>query len=413
METATANPFEIAQQQFDSVAELLGLSESERVRLRTPEQPFEATFPVVMDDGNPREFTGYRVQHNLARGYGKGGIRYAPTVTQDEVSALAMWMSWKCALVEIPFGGAKGGVICDPKSLSVPELERLTRGYTQQFAGVIGPKRDIPAPDVGTGEREMAWLADEYSQIVGSWEPAVVTGKPVSLGGLHGRQSATGRGCRFAIHAFAKFMGWGDLRGKSVVVQGFGNAGSFLASELVEEGCRIVGVSDSRGGIYNPRGLHVARLIEHKYASKSVVGFPESDGVQSEAILELPCDILVPAYMENQITAENASRVKAKLIAEAANGPLTPEADVILAENEVVVIPDILANAGGVFVSYLEWLCFPLTEGEVRTRLEQRMYKMAKDVWKQAESAHVILRNAAYMIAVRRVVEAMRARGER
>jgi len=413
MEMTTTNPFEIAKQQFDSVAELLGLSESERARLRTPEHPYEATFSVVMDDGSTRDFTGYRVQHNLARGYGKGGIRYAPTVTLDEVSALAMWMSWKCALVEIPFGGAKGGVICDPKSLSLRELERLTRGYTQQFAGVIGPKRDIPAPDFGTGEREMGWIADDYSKVVGSWEPAVVTGKPVSLGGLKGRQSATGRGCRYAIRAIAELMGWDDLVGKSVIVQGFGNAGSFLASELEEEGCRIIGVSDSRGGIYNKHGFDVARLIEHKHASKSVIGFSGSEQVASEAVLELPCDILVPAYDQGQLTAENACRVKAKLVAEAANGPLTPKADAILAEKGVVVIPDILANAGGVFVSYLEWLCFPWTEDEVRTRLKQRMYKMAEDVWKQTESPNVILRTAAYMVAVRRVVEAMRARGTR
>jgi glutamate dehydrogenase (NAD(P)+) len=414
MET-TINPFEIAQRQFDSVAKLLGLSKDECARLRSPAHEYEATFPVEMDDGSVRDFTGYRVQHNLARGYGKGGIRYAPTVTLDEVRALAMWMSWKCALADIPFGGAKGGVICDPKSLSPRELERLTRAYTREFAGVIGPKRDTPAPDIGTDGRVMAWIADEYSKVAGYWEPAVVTGKPVSIGGLKGRQSATGRGCRYAIRAVAELMGWGDLCGRTVVVQGFGNAGSFLAEELADgEECLVIATSDSKGGIFNQRGLDIPKLRAHKDATGSVVGFQGSTFIAGDALLELPCDILVPAYMENQITAANADRIHAQLIAEAANGPLTPEADRILESAGVVVIPDILANAGGVFVSYLEWLGFPWTEDEVRVRLRNQISgEMTPEVWQQARSANVPLRTAAYMIAVRRVVEAMRARGTR
>ncbi len=411
METTITNPLEIAQKQFDDVADLLGLSDEVRRQLRTPAYPYARTFPVVMDDGSTREFTGYRVQHNLARGPGKGGIRFAPTVTSEDVSALATWMSWKCALVDVPFGGAKGGVACDPKSLSVGELERLVRGYTRALSDVIGPKRDIPAPDVGTTEREMSWIADAYSDIVGYWEPAVVTGKPVALGGLRGRQSATGRGCRYAIRAIAERMGWRGLPGKTVAIQGFGNAGSFLASELAEEGCSIVGVSDSRGGIYNARGFDVVRLIEHKHTSGTVAGFAASEALASEAVLELPCDILVPAFMENQITGENAGRIQAKLVAEAANGPVTPEADAILQEKGVVVIPDILANAGGVFVSYLEWLCMPWIDEEVHVKLKKRITDTARDVWFEAKRANVTLRTAAYMIAVRRVVEAMRFRG--
>jgi glutamate dehydrogenase (NAD(P)+) len=408
------NPFAIAMAQFDRAAEYLDLDDGMRELLKTPKRQLVVSIPVKMDDGRLQVFEGYRVQHNLARGPGKGGIRYHPDVTLDEVKALAMWMTWKCATVNLPYGGAKGGVRVNPKELSQGELERLTRRYATEIAPLIGPDRDIPAPDVYTDAQTMAWIMDTISMFKGHTELGVVTGKPVELGGSLGRQEATARGCQFVIREACRAFGL-SLPDATVVVQGFGNAGSNVARFLHEDGARIIALSDSKGGIYNLRGLDPLAALEHKTRTGALQGLPNTEAITNEELLELPCDILVPAALENQITRRNADRIRARLIAEAANGPTTPAADDILFDRGITVIPDILANAGGVSVSYFEWVQnqygFFWPEDEVRRHLERIMTSAFHAVRAMAERYRVDLRRGAYILAIERVAEATRVRG--
>ncbi len=414
-EPSSINPFETARRQVDIVAELLKMDEGARAVLKYPKRELTVNFPVRMDNGTYRVFTGYRVQYNMARGPCKGGIRYHPSVTLDEVRALAAWMTWKCAVVNIPYGGAKGGVICDPKHMSPGELERLTRRYASEISGIIGPEVDIPAPDVYTDSQTMAWIMDTYSMQKGYSVPGVVTGKPISLGGSEGRGEATGRGCAYVIREAAKDAGV-RVKGGSVAIQGFGNAGSVAANLLYDEqGAKIVAVSDSKGGIYKADGFNPHAVEEHKKKTGSVVGFPGAKSISNEEVLETKADILVPAALENQITAKNADKIQAKLVAEAANGPTVPEADTILFQKKTTVLPDVLANAGGVTVSYFEWaqdiqgFFWPLSE--VNTRLERVMVQSYADVHKAAQQYKVHNRTAAYVVAIQRVVDAIRIRG--
>src|SRR5437660_616784 len=351
---ASFNPYRMAVQQFEIAAHKLGLSDDVQEILRQPKRELTVNFPVRLDNGRIKTFTGYRVQHNVNRGPAKGGIRYGPDVTLDEVKALAMWMSWKTAVVGIPYGGAKGGVICDPKIMSPAELERLTRRYATEISIIIGPRSDIPAPDVNTNPQVMAWIMDTYSMHEGYSTPAIVTGKPLSIGGSEGRNDATATGVLFVTRQAAKRIGM-PLRGARVSIQGYGNAGATAARLFHNEGCKIVAVSDTRGGIYNETGLDPAAVLRHKQERGSVVSFPNAQLVRVQDVLEIPCDILIPAATEGVITATNAERVQAQIIAEAANGPTTPEADAILFKRGHFVVPDILANAGGVTVSYFEW----------------------------------------------------------
>jgi glutamate dehydrogenase (NAD(P)+) len=414
-EASTINPFETAKKQIDIVADLLKLEPGIREILKHPKREMTVNFPVRMDDGSYRVFTGHRVQYNMARGPTKGGIRYHPQVTLDEVRALAAWMTWKCAVVNLPYGGGKGGVVCDPKHMSKAELERLTRRYAAEIAPIIGPEMDIPAPDVYTDSQTMAWIMDTYSMQKGYSVPGVVTGKPISLGGSEGRGEATGRGCAYVIREASAHAGI-RVKGASVAVQGFGNAGSVAANLLHDEqGAKIVAVSDSRGGIYNADGFNPHAVEEHKAKTGSVVGFAGSKPISNEEILETKVDILIPAALENQITKKVAEKVQAKIIAEAANGPTLPEADTVLFEKKVVVLPDILANAGGVTVSYFEWAqdiqgyFWPLAE--VNQKLETIMVRSYNDVHKVAEERHVHNRTAAYVLAIARVVDAIKIRG--
>ncbi|MDW8060610.1 MAG: Glu/Leu/Phe/Val dehydrogenase [Thermomicrobium sp.] len=408
--------FAIAVEQFNQAADLIGLEDELRQILSTCKRELTVNFPVEMDDGSVKVFTGYRVHHNLAAGPAKGGIRYHPTVTLDEVKALAMWMTWKCAIMGLPFGGGKGGVRVDPKSLSPGELQNLTRRYTTEISVFLGPHQDIPAPDVNTNPQIMAWIMDTYSmhRHGGVGVPAVVTGKPPVLGGSAGRLEATGRGVVFAIEEAARTYGL-DLATARVAIQGFGNVGSVAAQLLHAIGSRVVAVSDSRGGIYDPRGLDIPAVIAYKQQTGSVVGFPEADPVTNEQLLELPCDILIPAALEEQITQHNASRIQARLIAEAANGPTTPDADRILFDRGVIVLPDIYANAGGVTVSYFEWVQglqhFYWTEEEVNARLRTIMTRAFQAIHATAERYRVQLRTAALALAVQRVAEITRLRG--
>ncbi|MCI4361824.1 MAG: Glu/Leu/Phe/Val dehydrogenase [Thermoplasmata archaeon] len=414
-EASTINPFETAKRQVDIVADLLGLDSGVREILKHPKRELTVNFPVRMDKGGYKVFTGYRVQYNMARGPTKGGIRYHPQVTLDEIRALAAWMTWKCAVVNLPYGGGKGGVICDPKHMSQDELQRLTRRYASEIAPIIGPEMDIPAPDVYTDSQTMAWIMDTYSMQKGYSVPGVVTGKPISLGGSEGRGEATGRGCSYVIREAAPHAGI-RVKGGTVAVQGFGNAGSIAAKLLHDEqGAVIVAVSDSKGGIYNAGGLNPHTVEEHKHKTGSVVGFPGAKSITNEEILETKCDILIPAALENQISKKNADKVQAKIVAEAANGPTLPEADTILHERKVTVLPDILANAGGVTVSYFEWAqdisgyFWPLAE--VNQKLENVMVRSYADVHKVAEERHVHNRTAAYVLAIQRVVDAINIRG--
>ena len=411
---ARINPWEVAQRQFDLAAERLGLDEGMRRVLREPRREFTVHFPVHMDDGSVQVFTGYRVQHNLGRGPAKGGIRYHQDVSLDEVKALAMWMTWKCAVVGIPYGGGKGGVIVDPKKLSQKELEGLSRRFFTEIEVLIGPEKDIPAPDVNTNAQVMAWFMDTYSMHQGYTVPGVVTGKPISLGGSEGRNEATARGCIYTIVEAARHRGM-DLRKARVAVQGFGNAGSIAARLIAEEGSTVVAVSDSTGGIHNPAGLDVAKVIAWKGEHGTVQGFPGASDVTNAEVLEVECDILIPAALENLITDRNAGRVKAKLVAEAANGPTTPDADVILAANGVFMIPDILCNAGGVTVSYFEWVQDlnrdQWTEIEVNEKLRVMMKKAFHETLAIAERESCDMRTAAYLLAVERVANAMTMRG--
>ena len=412
--TAPINAWAVAQQQFDLAAERLHLDEGIRRVLREPRREFTCHFPVHMDDGSVRVFTGYRVQHNLGRGPAKGGIRYHQDVSIDEVKALAMWMTWKCAVVGIPYGGGKGGVIVDPKQLSMRELEALSRRFFTEIEVLVGPERDIPAPDVNTTPQIMAWFMDTYSMHAGYTVPGVVTGKPISLGGSEGRNEATARGTVYCVVEAARHLGI-ELKKAKVSVQGFGNAGSIAAQLMVVEGATVVAVSDSTGGIHNPNGLDIAKVINWKKEHGTVQGFPGSKDVSNAQVLEVECDILIPAALENQITERNAGNIKARLIAEAANGPTTPEADRILWKNSKFMIPDILCNAGGVTVSYFEWVQDlnrdHWSEQVVNEKLKEIMVKAFTETLAIARREQIDMRTAAYMLAVQRVADAMTMRG--
>jgi glutamate dehydrogenase (NAD(P)+) len=408
------NAWEVAQQQFDLAAERLNLDPGLRAVLREPRRALTVHFPVHMDDGTVKVFTGFRVQHNLGRGPAKGGIRYHQDVSIDEVKALAMWMTWKCAVVGIPYGGGKGGVVVDPKKLSKKELEGLSRRFFTEISVLIGPERDIPAPDVNTTPQIMAWFMDTYSMHVGYTVPGVVTGKPISLGGSEGRNEATARGCVFTIVDAAQHLGM-DLTKSTVAVQGFGNAGSIAAKLMQDEGATVIAVSDTGGAIVKRDGLEVDRVLAWKKEHGTVVGFPGSTTITNGELLELECDVLIPAAYENQITASNAANVKAKIVAEAANGPTTPEADLILAEKGVFMIPDILANAGGVTVSYFEWVQDlnrdHWSEAVVNAKLKEIMDRSFGEVLAMAKLEEVDMRTAAYLVAVKRVADATALRG--
>jgi glutamate dehydrogenase (NAD(P)+) len=408
------NIWAVAQQQFDHAAEKLDLDDGMRRVLRVPQRELTVNFPVTMDDGEVRVFTGYRIQHNVSRGPAKGGIRYHQDVTLDEVRALAMWMSWKCACVNIPFGGGKGGVIVDPKKLSIREVEGLTRRFTTEISPLIGPDRDIPAPDVNTNAQTMAWMMDTFSMHHGYTISGVVTGKPISIGGSLGRNEATARGAVFTLLQASAALRR-PLPGTRVSIQGYGNAGSIAATLLADEGASIVAVSDSSGGIYDPSGLDPARVSAWKREHGTVVGFPGSEEISNQQVLEVECEILVPAALENQITRHNAPRIKAGIVAEAANGPTTPEADEILHERGVFVIPDILCNAGGVTVSYFEWVqdmqSFFWTEERINESLKGIMDRAFESVHTMSARHEVDMRTAAYMVAVARVAEATTLRG--
>jgi glutamate dehydrogenase (NAD(P)+) len=410
----TLNPFEIALQQFNEAADKLNLDPSLRKVLSHPKRSLTVSIPVKMDDGTIEVFEGYRVNHNIARGPAKGGIRYHPDVTLDEVKALAAWMTWKCAVVNIPFGGGKGGVICDPTKMSQGEIERMSRRYFAEIISFVGPEKDIPAPDVNTNPQVMAWFMDTYSMTQGYTSLGVVTGKPLAAGGSEGRSEATARGVLFTTAEAIKRMG-GTLAGSTCVVQGFGNVGGNAAKLFHEAGCKILAVSDVYGGIQNPDGIDVPKLFAHFETAKTVVGFDGAQPIDNAALLELPCDILIPAALENQITGKNASNIRAKIVAEAANGPTTPDADAILASNGITVIPDILCNAGGVTVSYFEWVqglySFFWDEAMVNSQLEKIMVKAYGDVHEMAMKHQVPLRTAANMLAISRVAEATTLRG--
>jgi glutamate dehydrogenase (NAD(P)+) len=382
--------------------------------LRVPQREWTVRFPVALDDGSTRVFTGFRVHHNLSRGPAKGGIRYHQDVTLDEVRALSMWMTWKCAVVDIPYGGGKGGVIVDPKKLSQRELEGLTRRFTTEISPLIGPDRDIPAPDVNTNAQTMAWIMDTFSMHHGYTISGVVTGKPIAVGGSLGRNEATARGAVFTLQQASKSRDL-PLSGATVAIQGYGNAGSIAADLLAAEGSTIIAVSDSSGGIHNPAGLDPAKVSAWKREHGTVVGFPGSEEVSNAGLLELECDILVPAALENQITGANADRVKARIVAEAANGPTTPEADAILYDRGIFLIPDILCNAGGVTVSYFEWVqdmqSFFWTEQRINESLKEIMDRAFEAVHTMSHRREVDMRTAAYMVAVARVAEATTLRG--
>ena len=407
------NAYEIAVEQFNRAAQKLKLDPNLAEILRRPKRQLTVSIPIRMDDGKVHVFEGYRVQHSLARGPAKGGIRYHPNVTLDEVKALAMWMTWKCATVNIPYGGAKGGIICDPKKMSSGEKERLTRRYTHEILPIIGPEKDIPAPDVYTDAQTMAWIMDTYSTTLGYSSLGVVTGKPVELGGTKGRHEATGRGVMYTVEEACRSLNL-PLKGARVVVQGFGNVGHIAAQMLFDKGARILAVSDSSGAVLNPQGINPYEALKFK-ADGSVKGMPGTSPISSAALLELECDILIPAALENQITEENAPRVRAKIVAEGANGPVTPSADRILFEKQVFLIPDVLCNAGGVTVSYFEWVQdlqgFFWDEPQVNQQLERIMKRAFAEVNELAVREKVDRRTAAYMLAIKRVAEATKVRG--
>jgi glutamate dehydrogenase/leucine dehydrogenase len=408
------NPFRIAQIQFDMAAEFLKLDPGLRQILRTPKRVLEVAVPTKMDNGQVKVLPGYRVQHNIARGPGKGGIRFHPNVTLDEVKALATWMTWKTAVVNVPFGGAKGGIICDPKRMSKSELERMTRRYASELVPIIGPDQDIPAPDVYTDAQTMAWIMDTYSMMLGHTVTGVVTGKPVAVGGSLGRAEATAQGLVYVVEEACKVKKL-SLRGATVAVQGFGNAGATAARLLAERKAKIVALSDTRGGVTNPRGIDPIKAIRYKERSGTVVGMPGASRLSNEELLTMKCDILVPAALENVINLQNAESIKAKIIAEAANGPTTPHADEILARRGITVLPDILANSGGVTVSYFEWV--QNQEGllwdsaEVNQRLQRIMIKAFHEMVETMRKHHVPPRAGAMILAVGRVAEATLVRG--
>ena len=410
-----ANPLDMALQQFDTAANQMPDLEPGIVdMMRETKRELTVNFPVKMDDGSVQVFTGYRVHHSTIRGPSKGGIRYSPEVSLDMMRAMAMWMTWKCAVVNLPFGGAKGGVIVDPKALSRRELEHLTRRYTSEISILISPQGDIPAPDLGTDPQIMAWIMDTYSMHKGYSTPAVVTGKPLEIGGSQGRYEAPGRGVMFVAREALKRMDK-SIEGAEVAVQGFGQVGQTVALLTQGKGASIVAVSDSQGGVHNPHGLDIEMLIQHKRQSGSVVGFPGAEGLTNAEMLTLPVDVLVPAATENQITRYNADLVQAPLVVEAANGPITPEADQILRDKGSLIIPDILANTGGVTVSYFEWVQglqhFFWTERETNERLRDIILRAYETVGRVAEQRSVDMRTAAYFVAIQRVYDATKIRG--
>jgi glutamate dehydrogenase (NAD(P)+) len=408
------NPFAEMVQRFDIAAEKLGLDDGLYQVLITPDREIGVAIPVQMDNGKLKVFKGYRVQHSLARGPAKGGIRYAPDVTLDEMRALAAWMTWKCAVVNLPFGGAKGGIVCDPKQLSNSELEKITRRYTASLIDVLGPDRDVPAPDINTDEKIMAWIMDTYSMHMRHTVTGVVTGKPLDLGGSVGRREATGRGCKIVCDRAISRFGM-KRENTRVIIQGFGNVGSMAAHILYAAGYSIVGVSDLNGGIINTLGINITKLMAHVQEAKTVVGFPDAEPISGREVLEQPCDILLPAATENQITHENAGRIQAKIICEGANGPTTAQADEILFDKKVFIIPDILANAGGVTVSYFEWVQdrqgYFWNLKTVNERLEEIMVNSFDTVAAYADRHGVNMRIAAYMLAIDRVAFTVRERG--
>jgi glutamate dehydrogenase (NAD(P)+) len=413
-EAPPINPYEVAVQQFDRAAAYLPIKQGIKDMLRKCKRELTVNFPVKMDDGSVKIFTGYRIHHNTARGPSKGGLRYHPDTNLDEVRALAMWMTWKCSVVNIPYGGAKGGVVCNPKEMSLQELENLTRRYATEISILLSPEGDIPAPDVNTNPQIMAWIMDTYSMHHGYSVPAVVTGKPIEVGGSLGRFEATGRGVMITTLEALKHL---DIPVESarVVVQGFGNVGAASAHLLQDAGAKIVAMNDTRGGIYNPKGLDARAVLRHKKETRSVVGFPGSEGVTGAELLELPCDVLVPAALENVLTRFNAPHVKARIVAEGANGPTTPEADDILFDRGIFVIPDILCNAGGVTVSYFEWVqdlqAFFWSEDEINDKLRQIMVRSFNEVLKMQQEKKVNMRTAAYILAIKRVADATMTRG--
>jgi glutamate dehydrogenase (NAD(P)+) len=408
------NPMEAQAARFDLAAQKLNLDEGIWKVLRYPNREIIVHIPVAMDNGRLEVFTGFRVQHSIARGPAKGGVRYAPDVTLDEVRALASWMTWKCAVVNIPFGGAKGGIICDPHKMSMAELERMTRRYTAELFEFIGPEKDVPAPDVNTNEQTMAWMMDTYSMHMRQTVTAVVTGKPINMGGSRGRREATGRGIMIVCDEAIKKLG---LRKEAtrVIVQGFGNVGSNAALLMAEAGYKIIGILEVDGGLYNKNGLNVRSLADYRQRNKTVVGFPEAEKVDPAELLVTECDILIPAATENQITSRNADRVKCKILAEGANGPTTASADEVLADKGIFVIPDILCNAGGVTTSYFEWVQdrqgYFWKESVVNEQLETIMVESFQDVVRFAETHKVNNRIAAYMLAIDRVAYTIRQRG--
>ncbi|ASJ09981.1 glutamate dehydrogenase [Thermococcus sp. P6] len=411
------DPFEMAIKQLERAAQFMDISEEALEWLKKPMRIVEVSVPVEMDDGSVKVFTGFRVQHNWARGPTKGGIRWHPEETLSTVKALATWMTWKCAVVDIPYGGGKGGIIVNPKELSTREKERLARSYIRAVYDVIGPYTDIPAPDVYTNPQIMGWMMDEYESIARRKNPAfgVITGKPLSIGGSLGRGDATAKGASYTVREAAKALGM-DLKGKTIAIQGYGNAGYYMAKIMSEEyGMKVVAVSDSRGGIYNPDGLNADEVLKWKKEHGSVKDFPGATNITNEELLELEVDVLAPAAIEEVITKDNADRIKAKIVAEVANGPVTPEADEILREKGILQIPDFLCNAGGVTVSYFEWVQningYYWTLEEVYERLDKKMTKAFWDVYNTHKEKNIHMRDAAYVVAVQRVYQAMLDRG--
>jgi glutamate dehydrogenase/leucine dehydrogenase len=409
------NPFEVALKQLEEASKILNLEKGMLEILSNPKRILTVSIPTRMDDDTIKVFTGFRSQHNDARGPHKGGIRYHPDVTLDEVKALSMWMTWKCAIANIPYGGGKGGIICNPKQMSENELERMTRRFAYLIADIIGPYKDIPAPDVYTGGKEMAWIMDTYSALKGNYvQPEVITGKPLAIGGSLGRTEATGRGLAYTIREAAKKRNM-DMKQATFVVQGFGNAGQFSSKLVEEQGAKMIAASDSQGAIINTNGISVDELMKFKIETGSIVGFGDAKSITNDELLETECTILIPAALENQITKNNVDKIKTQIIAEAANGPTTPEADDILYKKNILVIPDVLANGGGVTVSYFEWLQNLRreywTEEEVNNRLDMNITKSFFDVYDTHEKYKVDMRKAATLLAVQRVVEAINIRG--
>ncbi|HME57082.1 MAG TPA: Glu/Leu/Phe/Val dehydrogenase [Terracidiphilus sp.] len=408
------NPWEAQAARFDFAARKLNLEEGLWKMLRTPGRELIVHFPVTMDSGHMDMFTGFRVQHSIARGPGKGGIRYSPDVTLDEVRALASWMTWKCAVVNIPFGGAKGGVICDPKNMSRGELERMTRRYTSEIIDIIGPEKDVPAPDMNTNEHTMAWIMDTYSMHEGHTVTSVVTGKPLNLGGSRGRTEATGRGVQVICDESMRYLKM-PIDGCRVVIQGFGNVGANAARLMMERGYKIVGIAEFDGGLSNPQGIDIHQLLKYKLQNSTILGFRGAEATPSEELLISDCEILIPAARENVITSRNAGDIKAKIVVEGANGPTTAVADEILAEKRIFVMPDILANAGGVTASYFEWVQdrqgYFWKEADVNERMESILRDSFDDVVRYAEAHNVNNRIAAYMLAIDRVAQTIRQRG--